>query len=449
MAKKRGVVSALKMRVLFVAPMSHSSGEAVTATYMAKTIVERGGASRLLATPLALSLLGETREIDTVQLTDDGARNHHLWSTTLQTFRPEIIVFADYPLLFFSSGVAPIADRERWVATLEETDALLVTLDHIGYAQGEASVFFGPPHLSLQSEKLPELPSAMHVLLPCPLNEPSYVPSRRGVPFRSADAPLQASTGRIAELRRRFLAREDELLIFHSVPNWSLRFAEAYGLPHYRFLPAILEHYLSQFPVPATVVSVNAGGLLEQPGAARTRFVNELNLPTDDYETLLMSADLFITENKVSTTLGKAVCGYVPSAVLKNSFGLRDVLERLKGPLREIALAMESAQPGSIFPYEVFPVWSTEDLDGLGLFRTNSINEAFSDLELWGGEDTQNVLHRLLTQRTRDELRAHQARYLEKVRSLPDAYEVLFALRNGAEAEVRASNDLARVHHSL
>jgi hypothetical protein len=437
-------MTAPQLRVLLVAPMSNSSGEAITAAYIARTIVERGGASCLVASPFACRLLADTREVDIVELTDDAARNRWLWSMTLDAWRPEIIVFADYPLLFFASGVTPIADRDGWVASLDEIKALLVTLDHVGYAQGDASVFFGPPHLSLQSESPPELPQTMHVLLPCPLNEPSFVPARRGVPFRGVDAPLQVSAARIADMRRRFLEREDELLILHSVPTWSATFAQSYGLPHYRFLPGVLDHYLSALPAPTTVVSVNGLRLLDQPPGARTRFVNVTRMPTNDYETLLMSSDLFITENKVSSTLGKAVCGGIPSAVLKNTFGFRDVLERLTGPLREAALAMESARSGSIFPYEVFPIWATEDLDRLGLFRTNSVTDAFCELELWGGEDTQTLLYGLLTdEKARHELRTNQERYVEKIRSLPDAHDALLALRRTPSAPVRGTNGAA------
>jgi Family of unknown function (DUF6365) len=421
------------LTALLVTPMAVSSGEAITAATVAAAVQARGGTACFLAAPFAWEFVSRIVDADMLELTDDGDENRARWETALRTWRPDVVVFADYPLLFLSSGAAPIADREGWVASLAALDATLVTLDHLGYAQRPLELAFGPPHLSLQSEALPALPPGMHILLPCPLNEPGRVPGRRGLPFRCLDPPLRVSNERRAAVRARYLDDPaHDVLVFHSVPTWSLRFVEAYQLPHYRLLSRLLSHYLSELRTRATVVSVNATGLLTQPDQGHVRFVNEDRLSAGAYDALLLSSDLVLTENAVANTLGKAVCGFVPAAVQRNSYRLGEILDHVDGPVRDLALALEAERPGGIFPHDVFPIWAREDLDRLGLFRDNTIADAVVDLELWGGEATASTLVGLLLDGAeRERVVAAQQRYVRRLSALPDAYEALIVLLRG------------------
>src|SRR5687768_180543 len=125
----RGVI-----RVLFVTPSELSSGEAVTALHMAERVVRRGGRCAVLASPFTAALLESRLGSLVTRLTSDRKGNQALWDIALRDLRPDAVVFADYPLLFFSNGITPLAD-DGWVASLENIDALPITLDHLGYAQ--------------------------------------------------------------------------------------------------------------------------------------------------------------------------------------------------------------------------------------------------------------------------------------------------------------------------
>jgi hypothetical protein len=415
------------MRVLFVTPVETGSGEIITAVHMAEQLVARGDAVLFLASGFACHFIAPQFPQAVRELSDDGAANRACWAATLATFAPELIVFADYPLLFFSSGVAPLAD-EHWVRSLDDVAAVLVTLDHLGFAQRAIGMYFGPPHLSFHYETIPALPERMAILLPCPMHEPTAVAGRRGRPFRYWQLPLTPPAATRLAVRQRYLAHPDDYLVFHAVSKWVWQFTQWYGIPYYRFLPQILDYYFADLPRPVTLVSLNTGSLLEQPESANLKIVNVPNLPTAEYEALMFAADLLITENNVSISLGKAICGLLPCAVLNNSYSYRTILRQLAEPLREIVKTMELVRPGAIYPYDSL-AGGTEELEYLGLYRDNSITRAFKELEIYGGAETHAALQQLLIDpATRAALRAEQAAYIARVQQLGDAADVLHEL---------------------
>ena len=129
-----------------------------------------------------------------------------------------------------------------------------------------------------------------------------------------------------------------------------------------------------------------------------------------------------ITENGVSVSLGKAVCGLRPCVVLRNSFRLIELLAKVEEPLRHLISQMEMVCLGSVYPYEVFPIWQRDELEQLGLFRQNSLAECFATLEVFGGEATrERFYHLLMDQQTRDPMQSRQLDYVGRLESLCDA----------------------------
>ena len=417
------------MRVLFVTPVEQGSGETITVLHMARTLVAEGNEVRFLASAFAEWFLGTTFGPTVRQLTSSGSRNRELWEEALALFDPDVVVLADYPLLFFADGVSPLAAERGWVASLDSVRPCLVTLDHFGFAQREMGMFVGPPHLTFGYQLFPAVPERMRILLPCPMHEPGPVAGRRGHPFRYWDVPLSLPDDRRAALRRTYLRDEDGYLVAHLVSNWAWRGSEAYGLSFYRYLPRLFDAYFAAAGRPVTVVSVNNGRLLEPPVASRLSLVNAAPMTPDAFESLLLGADLVLTENRVSISLGKAVCGLQPCAVLKNSHRLLDILETAAPEVREVVQAMEGAQPGTIYPYDVFPTGMVQELKDLVLYRDNSLTQAFGQVEVFGGPSAAEQLCGLLADPTaRDGLREHQRVYVDRLAALEDAAAVLSRL---------------------
>ena len=416
------------MRVLIITPVEGGSGETITAVHMAENLVAKGHLVLFLASPFACLFIQERFSQQVQQFSQNGAHNRQIWNTAVEEFRPDVVVFADYPLMFFPFGVSPLVSEPGWVESLEEIDACLVTLDHFGFAQHEMGFYFGPAHLSYQYQWFPAIPERMHILLPCPMHEPGPVEGRRGEPFRYWEVPLGVPDGLRRDVRQRYLERDDDLLVFHSVPNWAWQAAEVYNLSFYDFLPQVLDEYFGNLPKQVTIVSVNNGDLLTFR-ESRARIINLDTIPKSEFEGLLFSSDLMITENKVSISMGKAVCGLQACAALINSYRLLELMDGLKERLKEIMLAMENRRPGTVFPYAVFPSGMSDMLNEIILYRGNSLTEAFCEVEIFGGEKTASTLSRLLIDpQTRDELRARQQLYVDKLRKLGDSERVLYNL---------------------
>ncbi len=402
------------MRVLFVTPSEVSSGEAVTALHMADDLRRAGGDVRFLASGFTARIAGGVVD----ELGPDLVANQRTFHGVTEDFGPDAVVFADYPLLFFANGVAPMAG-EGLLAGLDRAATLLVTLDHLGYAQGSRTVFFGPPHLSFHAATFPALPGGMQVLLPCPSHDPEVVHGRRGIPFRYWEPPGRDEPEARAAIRRRYGVREGEVLVVHATPQWAWRMAEQFGLPYYRFLPSLLDHYLGDLPVAVTVVSVNNGKLLAAAPGLNVRVVNLGPLPMADYERLLLACDLLVSENGISVSIGKAVCAQVPCVLLRNSFGLAELVDRADPVLRRALLDMESVRLGSVFPYEVFPVWRRDEVPMVTVPGCIAV-------EVFGGVSTHKTLHRLLLDDAyRTEVRTVQQAYAGRIAALPSPYEAL------------------------
>jgi hypothetical protein len=275
----------------------------------------------------------------------------------------------------------------------------------------------------------------MHIMLPCPMHEPAAVAGRRGHPFRYWNVPFRTDQEALSAMRSRYLRETDELLIFYSVSNWAWRAAEAAGLTFYRYLAPILDHHLREIPRPVTVLSVNNGSLLQPPPGAAARFVNLPPVPTAEFEALLFGSDLFLTENSISISIGKAICGLQPCAGLMNSFRFLELMDRLDGPLKGLVLAMENGKPGTVFPFKVYPTGMTVELDRLILYSDNCVTDAFRSIEIFGNGDTGGGLKGLLIDEAeRESLRNSQWEYVRRLQALADPVDVLDELAQDGHA---------------
>ena len=218
------------MNVLLVTPVEVGSGETVTARYLARMLVRRGHDVLFLSSSFAAGFLRDEFAENTWILGAHGPTNVALWWEAIRTRRPDVIVFADYPLMLWRIGVAPLAREPGWVDFVLDLQIPIVTLDHFGFAQGPMGLFFGPPHLTHEYHRCEAIPERMRIMLPCPMHEPGNVPGRHGEPFRYWDVPLGISAEARTVTRRRYLRHPAELLVLHIVSNWAWKSAEALGL---------------------------------------------------------------------------------------------------------------------------------------------------------------------------------------------------------------------------
>jgi hypothetical protein len=418
------------MKVLLVTPIEEGSGETVTAVHIAEDLKRDGHDVLFLAADFARRFIEPRLPGAAVRLGRNGEENLALWDRTLDGFAPDVVVFADYPFLFVKRGVAPLGREPGWAEALERFHGTLITLDHFGFAQQELKLFFGPPHLTpFYYHQFDAVPDRMEILLPCPMHEPGEVPGRRGLPFRYWDVPLGVDPGARLALRRQYLGDADGLLVFHSVPNWAWQIADLLQVRLYRYWPELLDHYLRDLGTPVTIVSVNNGKLFDGALAPNVRLINLAPLSVSDFEAHLFSADLILTENRLSIAMGKAVCAFQNCVALVNRHTALDLVDSPDPVVRRVVWQMQSERLASVYPFESFPGVTADLLQEIVLYRGNSLTDAFSDVEVFGGPATaQRLRQLLLDDETRLELRQKQARYIGSLARLPRASTVISTL---------------------
>jgi Family of unknown function (DUF6365) len=447
------------LRALFLARTTTAFGETTTAMALAESVVADGGEVWFLASPQAAQLM-QARFPDRVhKMTPDIEVNRRMWRRMVRNLRPDVIVFSDIHELIFHSWnhSSPLIDL-RWLRELEALDVPLVWIDLMGFAPWAQEVTarlsyfrFGP----LVLDTIRSFLERLWVILPCPLHEPGPVQGRRGIPYRNFSLPLQLAPEERTLVRSRFLeeGQQEDILILRVVSSWQTMSAEERGLPLYDYLSELLAVYLSDLPKPVKLISVSDQCQLRPSTSPNLRVVNLRSMPPDDFERLLLSSDLLLTENEGGYTLGKAL-GSVTAVALVNSYTLEELLKREEygSPIRRLVLKMERRHPGSIYPHLVYPrrARPSQIVDNPRerrkqrnpsallqdtLRRGRFLSSPFVRGELYGGAETRELFHRLLCDpSSRDRLKEQEMAYIQRQNKLEDGPTVLKHLLTGRPA---------------
>ena len=422
-----------------------------------------GGEAWFLASPLAAQLLRPRFPDRVRELAPRLAENHRRWRILVDEVRPHAIVFSElYSLLAGARDRrAPLATLP-WLAELARGRAALLWLNLMGSTRLLRG-WVQAPRAGWRARAAARLWARLlertTVLLPCPLHEPGPVEGRVGAPYRTLGLPLSLPAGERERVRVRYLGGKDGgILLFHAVPGWISRLAGRCGAPLYGYLAELLGAYAAGLG-PVTLVSVNDGKLLRAPRGGGVRVVNLARLPAAEYDALLLSADLALTENASSYTLGKTL-GSVPGMVLVNSRTRDQVLEGVDDPeVRRVAEAMERRHPGSIYPHTVYPLVHPDHSGGPVPRRPAGTGEGapffpfpadairVGELpsspcvraELYGGDATRALLHAVLRDPgCRARLRRDDEAYLRRQRRLPTGAQALEEALSGPAAGTTA-----------
>jgi hypothetical protein len=411
------------MRVLFVVPSEVSTGEAITALHAGRALAAHGGASHFLGSSLAAKFIAASFPNNVEVLGTESHSNHAQLESAIRRIEPHAILFADLPLLWFRSGVAPF-EMPRLLQMLAGFDGASATFDHLGYAQRRQRIFFGPPHVTLQFEDVEELPEWVHVLLPCPMNSPQSTTPRRGVRFRYLPDAPSADTERTHAVRRAYGVRPHEYLVTYATPGWAQAIAQRHNLAYPQFVAHLLAIHMRGADKPVTMVMVNGGNPHAEP-VPGFRTIAQTALSPAQFRELLAASDLFVTDNAVSSALGAAVCSGTASARLRNEQPLHDIAASADPELRSIVQQMERQRPGSVFPFDVFPIWNRDDLAHLGILHDNPIEALVNSIEVFAARSGGGLTPLLCDTDLRTTFAGRQKAYADAITALPDAYVAL------------------------
>ena len=440
-------MSSAPLRVLFLSLPSRAYGEINVVLPLAEDIVNQGGEVWFLASPLAARVTRQKFPERVFEMGGERGENQRTFWRIVKKYRVNVVVFAElYEILQPRRKTDCPLFNARFFSMIGDCDATLVFMDFIAHAPilqeiGDCATCarpFGGLHLRSFFERL-------WVVIPCPLNEPSDVPNRSGVPYRVGCLPIPMDEEDRLRVRKRFLASskpEEGALIVRTGSTWQAKLASEYGIPLYDHFTELLAIYLHRIKKPISLVTVSDQQQLKPDPSHKLKVVNLKNLPPADYERLILSADLVFTDNQIGYTLAKTI-GNVPGLVFVNSYDAQQVLdlEEYGSPLWRLVNEMERKRPGSIYPHHIFPLPAESGIEngnGNGtrtafepetLRLGRMLSSPYIKAELFGGKRTSQILQWLLDDpSSRVYLKKHDLAYIDRLNQIDDGTTVLSRL---------------------
>jgi Family of unknown function (DUF6365) len=434
------------IRAIFLLSPSRAYGEINVAVPLAKSIADQGAQVWFIASPLAARIatlqfpgrvfvMGESREANQV-----------IFWRVVKKYRVNVVVFSELYEVLQPRRMpdCPLLDRQ-FFQDIEYLDATLVFLDFIAHVPVLQQVA-GCTHCAQRfgGGTLATFLQRLWVILPCPLNEPGEVRDRRGVPYRVHELPVPLSSADRTSTRKRLLGangRSQGILIVRTGSTWQAKLAKEYGVRVYDHLTELLADYLRGLKRPVTVVSVSDKQRLRPDRARRMRVVNVGNLDPTDYQRLILSADLVLTDNQIGYTLATTI-GSVAAGVMVNSFQAEDIVQREgpRAPVSRIVQRIERECPGSIYPHRIFPLPADDEVmdeesqadsdsapfgpDVIRLGRMRS--SPYVKIEMYGGRRTREQFEWLLEDPAGGQyLRQQDRNYIGRLNAIDDGATVL------------------------
>ena len=423
---------------LFITSFHQSLGETFTLARFAADLREEGWRIELLASDFAAAFLRE-QGLATTLLTRTREGNQALLNAALRRLAPSLIVTADFFL--FEATDARQMWSTRW---LTGSGVPVLTFDHLKFHPEARSItlgfrsrfdrdatlvrnFEGVPKGAVPREtvRVPGLPDDVTLVRPCPVHDPRP----------QADARVRCYDITRSEGRAEARPASDEKLVVVPVGSWAIDLARHVGLPYPDLLAQVLLRCFERSAGRVRILLVGKGlqPAKQVSGAVTLELVS--GMAFDDLQNLLCSADLVLSDNATSATLGRAVMAGVPAAVFVNSVRVRGEIDApfaLSNFARELIEATEASAPGSIFPFAVYPLGWREEMRPL--FDGNPYSDAVEWLELFDDETGAARLESLLFDASeRERLIARQRAYRRLVEALPGAAEMVCGIP-GVEA---------------
>ena len=447
-----GRSSCAQMRAIFLLSPSRAYGEINVAVPLAKGLADLGAEIWFVASPLAARIASKHFPGRVFTMASNRDANQVTFWRVVKKYRPNMIVFSELYEILQPRRMpeCPILDRQ-FLADIGNLDTALVFLDFIAHVPALQEIAgcaqcahpFGQASLTSFLKRL-------RVVLPCPLNEPGDIPGRRGVPYRVQGLPVPLQAEDRALVRKSILGAKsgpEDILIVRTGSTWQARLAKEYGVRVYNHFTDLLSTYLRDIRHRVTLVSVSDKQRLSSDRSRRVRVINVSNLDPSDYQRLILSADLVLTDNQIGYTLATTI-GTVPGAVLVNSYEVEEIL-RSEGPgtaVARIVSQIERERPGSIYPHRIFPLRIDAEMANLDtgahrkpvpfgseVLRLGRMRSSpYVKIEMYGGKRTSDLFRRLLEDRSvKDYLNQQDKAYIERLNAIDDGPKVMSRIFDG------------------
>ncbi len=188
----------------------------------------------------------------------------------------------------------------------------------------------------------------------------------------------------------------------------------------------ILKYYLSH--VNAHITYIVISGKLKSEVVRKYKNVTFIKIPPlkhDDFMSLLINSDLFVTDNLMSSNLGKAVFGNIVPLVFKNSMQASINKTKLgfqvSDFMQDKIIFLE--QNNLLFRYRCFPIGLNELED---MYQNNQFANCFVESEFFDEGNNITLLNDLLlNNEIPNQIKEMQNKYINNNSNLYSAEEIL------------------------
>ncbi|MGA3880297.1 DUF6365 family protein [Bacillus pumilus] len=434
------------MSVLFIAPSQFSIGELHNAITLAKQL-EEGGINTFFLTSqnhidYAINAKMKAKALPRKIL------QFHIVQEIAESIKAEAIIIADYHNLDIES---PLIDLDK----ILELNIPVATIDSLSFGPNEKILknqlfahSFKKKAAQKQQNIVRRVPNKMKIIRTCPVNNPN-LKDERIFPVSLYPQDLKINKQVIEKTRSKYqcLNNEDKLIML-SKSAWAnllvkmkLMETRSHMKSTYNyefFIQELLTEYLSVKAIKSKIVIVGVSpdnNFIPINLNEKVTFIPLPFLDLEDYDELLLSCDLFVTDNITSASMAKSLVGSVPVLSLINTKVFLDEQKRPVLPsaweqpnLLKIMDKWLKVLPDGIYPFITFPNgWINELKD---LFDKNPILEVLETVEIFDIKEAGLKIHNLLyCEETKHEFTKKQKVYVDLIKNIPNAKDMLYFIQ--------------------
>lgn len=360
----------------------------------------------------------DTRKVVYQSLDSDDSRevNQAIATSFFEKVNGDFLIVSDMFTMEYASAWSGI--DYNYIRCL---DIPIIGIDEYEYLYSDYRVdYYG----NITKKLPPLIHRCDYVLKNCPISVSRLTDKEHVMSFKLCEAQLRCED-EVRELKVKLGISLHKPMIFLTVSRWEMQ--DMHRLKALRqfimWREKILYHYLKELDREVVLVHVGDGKICEEH-SSKIEYHHFSGLEPELFEAILRSSDLYLTYNRVSVTLTKAIYSQVPSIVLNNPKRIvfskyEDKLKTYPMWYRKMAEEVKVVYPfkASVFGWEHF-------LEGV--FEQNPYMDTFYVAPFMNMKKTISMMDTLLYDSTAiAQLRNKQAAFIKELDTYKSSDEIM------------------------
>jgi len=434
------------MNILLCSTGINALGETFTLALFAQELEEQGHKCFFIAPKLGKRYLITFgfKDDDILVLTNAGQRdksfdpkiNKLLLEQFEKQINPNYILVADWHH-YRENG---ISNNNTYSINWFDKNTPMGTFDHVGFAPDgkvvkQDQISNVAIQRDFQEKEFPPLQERFSFIIrPCPHHNNTMVNQKSVYYWGIYKKKINKNISKKKTIHEKFNISSKSKIVFQPVGLWQERVIdkvfEEINIKHNYYdetLFPIILNYLLYLNIDITYIVISGKLKKEEVRqCGNVKFIKVPPLNHNEFMNLLMTSDLFITDNLMSSNLGKAVFGNVLSLVFKNSLQPENS-EKLKSEFQvskfiddKISFLLSN---NLMFPYRSFPIGLNELED---MYERNLFKDCFIETEIFN--ETYNnklFIELLLKNEISNRIKKNQNNYIANNSNLYSAERIL------------------------